>query len=198
MKATFRRQFLSGFLLPVCVVGALGATTSSILAGAKPSLVIAFMIEGGEIEGPRVVQPVPLGTEKIWVRKLPLLTQKNIKAFYPFAADDGTMGVALRVDESGWRNVREAGSLDLGKRLLVMVNGRVVQTLKVDNPKKDDKIVVIWRGLTQQEVAVLRKAYPEIANTPEEKTETDKEKAKEKDKPSAAGEPPVELETRNR
>jgi hypothetical protein len=149
-----------------CIALLAAGFAPSAQAGSKPTLSISFVIEGDKFEGPRMVQPMPVQGVVKYFRKVPMITHKNIKAFFPFAAKDGSMGVALRVNEAGWRNVRETAALEAGKMLAVMINGRLVQTMAIDNPKKDDYIVVIWRGVTEAEVAALKKSYPEIANKP--------------------------------
>jgi hypothetical protein len=159
--ALYRRTFLTCLLL---------AAAGFVQAGSKPTLGISFLVEGAESDGPRMVREMDLQGKKLFFKKMPMATHRNIKAFFPFPANDGSFGVALRVDESAWRTVREVGALDQGKLILVLVNGRIVQTMLADNPKKDDHIIVIWKGLTEAEVAQLKKSYPEIANKPAEES----------------------------
>jgi preprotein translocase subunit SecD len=90
---------------------------------------------------------------------MPLATQSEIEAIYPFAAADGSQGVYLKLDQHGSRLLQQHSMSQQGKMLAVMLNGRMVSNLLVDRPIADG-IVAVPRGLTPEDIAVLTSAFP--------------------------------------
>jgi hypothetical protein len=143
------------------ILASVGLLISSY-AGGRASFNLRLEVQGDEFEGPRMVRPELVGEKELWFRVVPVITSSNVKSFTPFTADNGSYGVALKVDEDGWKNIREIGSTSVGKLLRTRVNGRTVQMMRVDAPKVDDYTVIIWRGLTEENLKEMRKVFKEI------------------------------------
>lgn len=131
------------------------------VAGAKrPVLDIRIHAEGLASEAPTFAIPAKLlDGRPVYLQRLPLITQSEIDAIYPFAAADGTQGVYLKLSMHGARLLQQFTMSQHGKLLIVMLNGRMVSNLLVDRPI-DDGIVCIPRSLTQEDITLLSSAFP--------------------------------------
>lgn len=133
------------------------------LGGAKkPVIDIRIHALGTAAEAPTFAIPATLlnGTP-VFLQRMPLLTQREIKAIYPFVAADGSHGTYFKVDNHGSRLLHQHTMSRRGELLVVMLNGRQVSNLLVDRPI-DDGIVSIPRGLTADDIAFLTSVFPVI------------------------------------
>jgi len=133
------------------------------VAGAKkPVIDLRVHAEGTEAEAPTFAIPATLlDGRPTFLQRMPLATQSEIDAIYPFPAADGSQGVYLKLGQHGSRLLQQHSMSQQGKLLVVMLNGRMVSNLLVDRPI-DDGIVAIPRGLTQEDIALLSSAFPVI------------------------------------
>lgn len=139
------------------------AAALACAAGAKkPVLDLRVHAEGTEAEAPTFAIPATLLNGKpAFLQRMPLVSQNEIEAVYPFAAADGSQGIYLKLGQHGLRLLQQHTMSQQGKTLVVMLNGRMVSNLLVDRPI-DDGIVCIPRGLSQEDVALLTSAFPVI------------------------------------
>ena len=138
---------------------------SLTISGArKPSFAISFHLEGIQFEGPKMVQPIRLGNppKTHFFRRVPELTQRHIKGYYPFPANDGaSYGVAFKLNKSGSDALAVISTVNQGKKLLTVVDGEPVDTTVLDKPIRDGHIVV-WGGLTKSDLAKFDKKFTRI------------------------------------
>ena len=107
--------------------------------------------EGSEDEGPRMVRPDDVGGKRRWFRMSPEVSGRHFGAYTPFAAQDGNgMGAVLFLNEEGMRAAMVMCSTFNGKLARILVNGRPVDTVRIDRPPADRQIVVI-SGLTLED-----------------------------------------------
>ena len=139
----------------------IAAAALACVAGAKkPTIDLRVHAEGTEAEAPTFAIPATLLNGRPAVlQRMPLATQSEIEAIYPFAAADGSQGVYLKLDQHGSRLLQQHSMSQQGKMLAVMLNGRMVSNLLVDRPIADG-IVAVPRGLTPEDIAVLTSAFP--------------------------------------
>jgi hypothetical protein len=134
------------------------------LGGAKkpPMVDIRIHALGTEAEAPTFAIPATLlnGTP-VFLQRMPLLSQREVNAVYPFVAADGSHGTYLRVDNHGSRLLQQHTMSRRGELLVVLVNGRQVSNLLVDRPI-DDGIVSIPRGLSADDIDLLTSVFPVI------------------------------------
>ena len=133
------------------------------VAGAKkPAIDLRVHAEGTEAEAPTfAIHATLLNGRPAFLQRMPLATQSEIDAIYPFAAADGSQGVYLKLGSHGSRLLQQHTMSQQGKMLVVMLNGRMVSNLLVDRPIADG-IIAIPRGLTQEDIALLGSAFPVI------------------------------------
>jgi len=139
----------------------IAAAALACVAGAKkPTIDLRVHAEGTEAEAPTFAIPATLlNGRPAFLQRMPLATQSEIEAIYPFAAADGSQGVYLKLDQHGSRLLQQHSMSQQGKMLAVMLNGRMVSNLLVDRPIADG-IVAVPRGLTPEDIAVLTSAFP--------------------------------------
>jgi len=95
---------------------------------------------------------------------MPLITQREVRSIYPYPAADGSEGVYLKLDNHGTGLLQQHTMERRGRTLVVLLNGRQVTNLLVDRPVTDG-IVSIPRGLSPEDIALLRTAFPVIGET---------------------------------
>jgi len=135
----------------------------------KPAPVsLRLLAEGNEKEGESFVSPVELTNpkKKIFVRKVPILSERDIKAFLPFPGRDGLAGAYFRLDPHGADKLEQFTTEDRGKLAVVFVNGRVAAALRVD-ARVTDGILYVPGGLKPDEIATLLAKYPVIGREAE-------------------------------
>jgi hypothetical protein len=153
------------FLMLLCL---LALTTAQAGGSNKKKDVFAIRIhgEGSQEDGEKFTVPVTLlDGRKASLSIMPLLSEHDIKAVYPFLAPDGTGGAYLRLDAHGANLLAEFSieRMGRGEVLAVMVNGRQVIDLLVDKPVRDG-VFVIPSGLTMSDEAHLVNLYPIIGH----------------------------------
>lgn len=139
-----------------------GAALLCMAGAKKPALDVRIHAEGTEAEAPAFAIPSTLLNGKpTFLQRMPLVSQSEIEAVYPFDAADGSQGVYLRLGAHGSRVLQQHTMSQQGKLLVVMLNGRMVSNLLVDRPI-DDGIVCIPRSLAPEDIALLTSAFPVI------------------------------------
>lgn len=131
------------------------------LGGAKkPVMDVRIHALGTAAEAPTFAIPANLlnGTP-VFLQRMPLVSQREIKAVYPFIAADGSHGTYLKLDNHGTSLLHQHTMSRRGDQLVVLLNGRQVSNLLVDRPI-DDGIVSIPRGLSADDVALLTTVFP--------------------------------------
>lgn len=128
------------------------------LAGGKaPKLYIGFHPEGSSEEGPRLVRPDIVSGKTRYFRISPELSVRHFSSYSAFAAEDGaTWGAKLVLNDDGKRAMEVMVSTYQGKLVRILVNGRAVDILKIDRNSGDGE-VVIWQGLTKQDLILMDK-----------------------------------------
>ncbi|MEI6323462.1 MAG: hypothetical protein WCP60_10205 [bacterium] len=148
-----------------------------VQAGASNKKKETFSIrihgEGSAEDGEKFSVPlVLLDGRKAYLSIMPLLNEHDIKAVYPFRAEDGTGGAYLKLDGHGANLLAEYSIEHMGRGtvLAVMINGRQVVDLLVDKPVRDGVFVIPF-GLSMAEEAHLVNGYPIIGheNDPKQK-----------------------------
>lgn len=140
-------------LLPLLALVFLGAAR-------KPDFSIRFHTMAREQDGPPFVTMVEVGIppRKVFIKKIPEISETDIDAIYPFQVADGTMGCALKLDDHGQIKLDTLSMEHKGSILVCIVNGRVVTEMQIDK-RVADGIIMIPSGLTPQDMMVIRKHY---------------------------------------
>lgn len=145
------------FLLPLIAL-------SFLAAASKPKLMIRFHAEVNPASGSSfaISAPVPGSSNPISLSKVPEITESDVAAIFPFAAEDGSMGCVFKLDTHGRLSLDSLSTESHGALLVGFVNGRAVTAMLIDR-RVSDGVITIARGLTPAEIALMTKAYPTIA-----------------------------------
>ena len=162
-----------------------GAADHAFAGASKQSAVaVRFYGQGGGAgEGSDFSQPVPLlgSGRTIYMQTMPLITEKEITAYYPFQATDGsgTMGAYFKLDAHGSNLLGQHTMSRKGSYLLAYFNGRHVIDLYIDRAVTDG-IISIPSGLTSADIAALEITFPLMGH---ENEKPGKKKPAQKDAP---------------
>jgi hypothetical protein len=131
----------------------------------KPVIDLRIHGEGIAAEAPTFAFPATLlNGREVYLSRMPLITQREVHSIYPFPAADGSEGVYLKLDNHGTGLLQQHTMERRGRTLVVLLNGRQVTNLLVDRPVTDG-IVSIPRGLSSEDITLLRAAFPVIGET---------------------------------
>jgi preprotein translocase subunit SecD len=131
----------------------------------KPAVDLRIHGEGMAAEAPTFAFPATLlNGRETFLSRMPLITHREIRAVYPFAAADGSQGVYLKLDNHGSGLLQQHTMERSGRLMAVFLNGRQVSNLEADRPVTDG-IVSIPRGLDESEIALLTAAFPVMGET---------------------------------
>lgn len=125
-------------------------------AGKTKGPFIGMHPEGDENEGPRMVRGEVLAGRKIWFRISPEVSGRHFSGYAPFAAADGTFGVALQLNAEGGRAVLVMCSTYPGKVVRIIANGHPVDAQRIAKPPSDGRII-IWQGLSRADLLLFDK-----------------------------------------
>ena len=142
---------------------ALGASAFGM--SQKPKVSVRFHPEVNPNDGASFAMPVKLHylRRDAHLSRVPAINEKQIKAIYPFAADDGTWGCHFQFDDQGKIRLETMSSEQTNTALVLFVSTKLGQhqviDMLIDRPVTSGAITVP-RGLTPAEVVVLREQFP--------------------------------------
>lgn len=146
-----------------------------------PAASISFHLEGHAAEAPRFARKIKTIAGDKYFRKIPEASSKHVIAFSPFPADDNvTYGLVFKLNTTATRQLQSTTNLNQGKFLIALVNGQPRGLVQIDKPVNDG-ILVIWGGITLEEIKLYDKVFPRIGeNEKQWKERLKKEKKKAK------------------
>jgi hypothetical protein len=146
---------------------ALAAALVSLLlpcAEAAQHCILRVHVQTNANDGSVFAQPIrSISGRDVFIQKMAWLSERDVKAFYPYRATDGSYGVLLQLDDHG-RTVLDTLSMERrGSFLFVFVNGRPVTELQVDRRVSDGKIYIA-SGLTNADIKLMTKDWKLIGS----------------------------------
>lgn len=143
------------FLLPLL------ALVFVAFAKKQMPVTVHFHLEANAQDTSTFATPVTLHypPRQAYVEKIPTLTERDVRAVFPFTASDGTMGCAFKLNEHGTLELETLSTDQRGRSLVAVVNGRQVIDMLIDK-RVTDGIVTISQGLDPREIALLVKKFP--------------------------------------
>ena len=116
-----------------------------------------------------MIFPYQLMGKERYFRRMPEISSKDFVSFNPFPAEDqASYGVLIQLKESSGKRLTAVTTADQGKYMVCQAFGRVVDTVMIDQPV-NDRVIVIWKGLTLDEIRELDKIMPRIGQEKKEK-----------------------------
>lgn len=133
----------------------------SCASSKKDKVVITVHSQGTDMDSKKTVFTRPIEGRSTIFKIIPEFSTQSLAAFHPFPAEDGTFGVAMKLDFKGTNSLELVTRLRKGEILMSMANGAVVDYVIIDRPVTDG-IFTIWRGFTEEHIAGLDDKYPRI------------------------------------
>lgn len=143
--------------------------------GKKDSkLVVSFHMETEATDNPKMMfQTVVLGKTR-YFRRMSDISTRDFVSFAPFPDELGnTYGIAIRLKPNAASRLSALTSVNLDRWMAASVNGQIRDVVKIDKVIEDGTLV-IWRGVTLEEIHTLDQTIPRIG--------AEKAKGKEKKK----------------
>ena len=142
-----------------CVLLVLSLMSGALMAAGKNNgPFIAMHPEGTKEEGQRMVRPDEVGGKMRYFRISPEVSGRHLSGYTAFLAEDGvSYGVSLYLNDEGLRAAMVMCSTFQGKLARILVNGRPVDTVRIDRAPADRRIV-IWSGLTREDFKAFEKS----------------------------------------
>lgn len=138
--------------------------TSLLSAGGKADkpATLSFHLETEATDNPKMIFPQLANGETRYFRRIPEVASKDVESFSPFPSDDGsTYGVIFKLKQTAARRVAAITAANQGRWLIAMVNGRAVDGVLIDKTVEDG-FLVIWKGITLDEISQYDEAVPRI------------------------------------
>ena len=99
-----------------------------------------------------------LSGKDVAIEKMPRISERDVIAFYPYPAANGTYGALFQLDENG-RIALDTLSIERrGSYLFVIINGRLITELAIDKRVSDGKIYIA-SGLTVADINLMKKDW---------------------------------------
>jgi len=96
--------------------------------------------------------------KQVAIERMPRLSERDVVAFCPYDAGNGNYGALFQLDEHG-RLALDALSIERrGSLLFILINGRSVTELQVDQRVSDGRIYIA-SGLTKADIDLMKKDW---------------------------------------
>src|SRR2546430_10866022 len=102
--------------------------------------------------------PAQLSGKEVAIEKMPWISERDVIAFSPYPAANGTYGALFQLDEHG-RVVLDTLSIERrGSLLFVFINGRPITQPAIDK-RVSDGTVYIASGLIAADITLMKKDW---------------------------------------
>jgi hypothetical protein len=99
-----------------------------------------------------------LSGKDVAIEKMPRISERDVMAFYPYPAANGTYGALFQLDENG-RIALDTLSIERrGSYLFVLINRRLITELAIDKRVSDGRIYIA-SGLTAADINLMKKDW---------------------------------------
>lgn len=139
----------------------LAALLPACESGRKDKVLITVHSQGTDMDSPKTIFRRPINGRTMVFKIIPEFSNQSISAIHTFPADDGTYGVALKLDFKGTQSLDIVTRLRHGEILMTMVNGTVVDYVQIDKPVSNG-LFTVWRGIPADLVGSLEEKYTSI------------------------------------
>ncbi len=130
------------------------------LQAGKPHCTLRAHVEANANDGAVFSTQLrsPATGKNIVIEKVPSISERDVLAFYPYPAADGSYGVLFKLSDHGKLALDTLSLEKRGTFLYVFVNGRPAAELQVDKRVSDGKLFVP-SGLTQADIDLMKKDW---------------------------------------
>jgi len=140
-------------------------------AGSKPNskISLSFHMETDQNEDPKMVFSQNDNGKIRYFRRMPEITTNDVVSFSPFPADGPEgYGMVFKLKENAAHRFAAVTNMNQGRWLLAQIDGRMVDGVIIDKTVNDG-LVVIWNGITLNDVRLFDAAMPRIGREGQKK-----------------------------
>ncbi len=140
------------------------ALAPGVFAGGKKEnkAAVSFHLETEASDNPKMIFGQLANGQTRYFRRLPEFSMKDIVSFSPFPSLVGQeYGVMFKLKESAANRLAAITNANQGRWMIAQLNGRVVDGVMIDK-QVSDGFIVIWKGVTQGDLAILDEEMPRI------------------------------------
>lgn len=140
----------------------------SFLGMAKKQLVsVRFHVEANARDGEPFSVPAKFSNPPRdgFVERIPIVSERDVKAIYPVPAQDGSFGCVFKLDPHGSINLQTISTQRRGASIVAVVSTKSgthqVIDMIIDKPITDG-IIFVPRGFTELEMQALSQQFPTL------------------------------------
>lgn len=135
------------------------------LAGSKANskFALSFHLETDQNENPKMVFTQNDNGKTRYFRRMPEITGNDVVSFSPFPAEGSEegYGMVFKLKDNAARRLAAVTNTNQGRWLVAQIDGRFVDGVIIDKTIEDG-LIVIWKGITLNDVKVFDAAMPRI------------------------------------
>lgn len=153
------------------MMAALALAPAAHAGGKKETKVaVSFHMETEATDNPKMIFPFLANGKQRFFRRLPEISMKDVMSFNPFPSEfgGGDYGIVFKLKPSAGNRFNAITSANSGRWMISQVNGRIVDGFLIDKPVTDGQIV-IWKGVTLEDVALLDESLPRVGQEGQKK-----------------------------
>lgn len=138
------------------------ALAPGVFAGGKKEnkAAVSFHLETEASDNPKMIFGQLANGQTRYFRRLPEFSMKDMVSFSPFPSLVGEeYGVIFRLKDNAAKRLSAITNASQGRWMIAQLNGRVVDGVMIDK-QVDDGFIVIWKGVTQGDLAILDDQLP--------------------------------------
>jgi hypothetical protein len=147
------------------------ALAPAAFAGGKKDAksTVSFHIETAGTDNPKMIVPQHIGGQQRYFMRSPEIDSKDIASFSPFPSDvPGEYGIVFIVKPAVVGRLAAVTNTNQSRWMITQLNGRVVDGVVIDQQIGDGRLVV-WSGVTLQDISLLDQQYPRTGETGKKK-----------------------------
>lgn len=123
---------------------------------------VTFHMETEATDNPKMIFPQLTNGETRYFRRMPEVGIKDVQSFNPFPSDVGDgYGLVIKLKGAATNRLAAITNANQGRWMISQINGRVVDGIMID-AQVSDGVLVIWKGVTLADIAVLDEEFPRI------------------------------------
>lgn len=144
------------------IMTAVLALAPAAFAGGKKEAksTVSFHIETAASDNPKMIVPQQIGGQQRYFMRSPEIDSKEIESFAPFPSEvPDQYGIVFKVKPAAVGRLAAVTNVNQGRWMITQLNGRVVDGVIIDKQISDGRLVV-WSGVTLQDIELLNLQYP--------------------------------------
>jgi hypothetical protein len=148
--------------LAALMMTAVLALAAPAFAGGKKEVksTVSFHIETAGTDNPKMIVPHAIGGQQRYFMRSPEIDSKEVQSFSPFPSEvPEQYGIVITVKPTAVGRLAAVTNVNQGRWMIAQLNGRIVDGVIIDKQISDGRLV-IWSGVTLQDIALLDQQYP--------------------------------------